>query len=294
LATAWNILVAARNILATAIPLSMPRKRLDTLLGERGLFESRAKAASSVLAGAVRLGAGHDRAAKPGTLVAEDVEVEVARAPRYVSRGGLKLERALDRFGISPSGRLCLDLGASTGGFSDCLLQRGAAGVVAVDVGYGELHWKVRQDPRVTVLERQNARALAPEQLPYAPDLVVVDVSFIGLSKVLPAAIHCAASRFDLVALVKPQFELGRERVGRGGVVRRAEDRLEALIAVGETAHRLGLAIQGFCSSGLPGPAGNEESFVWCTEGARGGVEDIAAAARAAEPEAPVPELEAR
>jgi 23S rRNA (cytidine1920-2'-O)/16S rRNA (cytidine1409-2'-O)-methyltransferase len=197
------------------------RKRLDTLLVERGLFESRAKAASSVIAGVVRLGPGQERAAKPGTLVSEDVEVEVARAPRYVSRGGLKLERALDCFGISPLGRLCLDLGASTGGFSDCLLQGGAAGVATVDVGYGELHWKLRQDPRITVLERQNARALTPDRLPYAPNLVVVDLSFIGLAKVLPAVVRCAASRFDLVALVKPQFELGpvgcaRERGGGG------------------------------------------------------------------------------
>jgi 23S rRNA (cytidine1920-2'-O)/16S rRNA (cytidine1409-2'-O)-methyltransferase len=262
------------------------RKRLDTLLVERGLFESRSKAAASVLAGAVRLGPGREHAEKPGMLVSPKVELDVRQEPRYVSRGGLKLERALACFGLEPLGRLCLDVGASTGGFTDCLLQGGAARVVAVDVAYGELHWKIRQDPRVTVLERLNARRLERGSLPYAPDLVVVDVSFIGLAKVLPAIARCAGSRLDLLALVKPQFELGRDRIGKGGVVRRPDDRLEALVSVGEAACGLGLAVQGYCSSGLPGPAGNEESFVWCTEGERGGVEDLAAAARAAEPQA--------
>src|SRR2546428_2729115 len=181
------------------------RKRLDTVLVERGLFESRNKAAASVLAGAVRLGAGGQRAAKPGMLVAPDVELDVEQAPRYVSRGGLKLERALATFGISPLGRLCLDVGASTGGFTDCLLQGGGARVAAVDVAYGELHWRIRQDARVTVLERLNARTLAPNRLPYAPDLIVIDVSFIGLAKILPAVARCTAVRFDLLALVKPQ-----------------------------------------------------------------------------------------
>jgi 23S rRNA (cytidine1920-2'-O)/16S rRNA (cytidine1409-2'-O)-methyltransferase len=262
------------------------RKRLDTLLVERGLFESRSKATASVLAGAVRVGPGRERADKPGMLVPVEVELDVRQEPRYVSRGGFKLERALGCFGLDPLGRLCLDVGASTGGFTDCLLQGGAARVVTVDVAYGELHWKIRQDPRVTVIERLNARRLERGSLPYAPDLVVVDVSFIGLAKVLPAIARCAASRFDLLALVKPQFELGRGRVGKGGVVRRPDDRLEALVSVGETARGLELAIQGYCSSGLPGPAGNEESFVWCTEGERGGVDDLVAAARAAEPKA--------
>jgi 23S rRNA (cytidine1920-2'-O)/16S rRNA (cytidine1409-2'-O)-methyltransferase len=238
------------------------------------------------MAGAVRVGRGGERAAKPGMLVGSEVELAVEAGPRYVSRGGLKLERALACFGLEPLGRLCLDVGASTGGFTDCLLQGGAARVVALDVAYGELHWTIRQDPRVTVLERLNARGLEPASLPYAPDLVVVDVSFIGLAKVLPALKRCAATRFDLVALVKPQFELGRERVGKGGVVRRPDDRLEALVAVGEAALGLGLSVQGYCSSGLPGPAGNEESFVWCTEESRAGFDDLVAAARAAEPQA--------
>ncbi len=258
------------------------RKRLDTLLVERGLFESRSKASASVLAGQVRLGSGRERAAKPGMLVPEEAEIEVASAPRYVSRGGLKLERGLACFGVSPLSRLCLDVGASTGGFTDCLLRSGAARVTAVDVAYGELHWTLRQDPRVTVIERANARSLDPEDLPYAPDLVTIDVSFIGLQKVLPAVVRCAAARFDLVALVKPQFELGRERVGKGGVVRRPEDRLEALVEVGEAARSLGLSVHGFCDSGLPGPAGNRESFVWCTENSRTGLDELAAAAQVA------------
>jgi 23S rRNA (cytidine1920-2'-O)/16S rRNA (cytidine1409-2'-O)-methyltransferase len=176
-------------------------------------------------------------------------------------------------------------VGASTGGFTDCLLKGGAAHVVALDVGYGELHWELRRDPRVTVLERTNARAIEPGTLPYAPELIVMDVSFIGLEKVLPAAARAAATRFDLLALVKPQFQLGRDRVGRGGVVRRPEDRLEALVTVGEAARALALSVQGYCPSGLPGPAGNRESFIWCAEGSREGMEDLVAAARVAEPD---------
>ncbi len=259
------------------------------MLVERGVFESRSKASAAILAGHVRLGSGHERAAKPGTLVAEGVEVEVERVPRYVSRGGRKLERALTQFGISPDGRLCLDVGASTGGFTDCLLQGGAARVVALDVGYGELDWKLRQDPRVTVVERTNARAIDRAVLPYAPDLITVDVSFIGLEKILPALAGCAAATFDLVALVKPQFQLERGRVGKGGVVRAAEDRVVAMVRVGAAARGLGLAVQGYCDSGLPGPAGNRESFIWCAEGSRPGVEDLVSAARVAEPEAAWP-----
>jgi 23S rRNA (cytidine1920-2'-O)/16S rRNA (cytidine1409-2'-O)-methyltransferase len=266
--------------------MSVTKVRLDTLLVSRGLFESRSKAAGSVMAGEVRVGAGAERACKPGMLVPEGVEVSLEERPRYVSRGGLKLERALERFGLDVAGRRCLDVGASTGGFTDCLLQHGAGHVVAVDVGYGELDWRIRRDPRVTVLERTNARSVRPEDLPYAPELIVVDVSFIGLDKVLPPIAACAAERFDLLALVKPQFEVGRERVGKGGVVREAADRLDALLSAGATAVALGLSVQGFASSGLPGPAGNRESFLWCTEGSRDGVVDLEAAALEAEPEA--------
>jgi 23S rRNA (cytidine1920-2'-O)/16S rRNA (cytidine1409-2'-O)-methyltransferase len=262
------------------------KQRLDVLLTKRGLYESRSRAAAAVLAGDVRLGGHGRRAQKPGQLVADDVAVEVTEAPAYVSRGGVKLANALDAFGIDPAGRRCLDVGASTGGFSDCLLQRGAAAVTAVDVAYGELHWRLRQDPRVTVLERRNARSLQAAQLPYRPDLLVADVSFISLAKVLPAVLPCAAPRFDCLALVKPQFELGRDRVAKGGVVRSADDRRVALIGVGELVRdRLGLTVLGFTSSGLPGPAGNRESFAWIAEpGRAGAVDDLEEAARGAEP----------
>jgi 23S rRNA (cytidine1920-2'-O)/16S rRNA (cytidine1409-2'-O)-methyltransferase len=260
------------------------KRRLDTLLAERGLFETRSRAAAAVIAGDVRV-AGQP-ARKPGTLVAEDADLAVEQPPPFVSRGGIKLANALDAFGVDPAGRLALDVGASTGGFSDCLLQRGAAAVTAVDVAYGELHWGLRNDPRVTVLERQNARSLTPDALLYPPDLIVADLAFISLIKVLPAVLACAAPRFDCLALVKPQFEVGRERVGRGGVVRSADDRRSALVGVGESARReLGVAVLGFTSSGLPGPAGNRESFVWLAEAGRGGeVSDVTAAARSAEP----------
>jgi 23S rRNA (cytidine1920-2'-O)/16S rRNA (cytidine1409-2'-O)-methyltransferase len=262
----------------------MAKVRLDTLLHRRGLFASRARAAASVMAGEVRLGTDGARADKPGQLVAEDVAAAVDERPRYVSRGGIKLANALDATGLEPAGRLCLDVGASTGGFSDCLLQRGAAHVVAVDVAYGELDWRLRTDERVTVLERVNARALRPDQLPYAPDLVVADVSFISLAKVLPAVLACAADRFDALAMVKPQFEVGRERVGKGGVVREAADRRAALVAVAAAAQAAGAAVLGFAPSGLPGPKGNRETFVWLAErGRAGAVADVEAAVAAVE-----------
>ena len=264
----------------------MAKQRLDTLLAERGLYESRSRAAAAVLAGDVRLGGDGRRAEKPGQLVADDVQLAVAEVPAYVSRGGIKLANALDAFGLDVAGRHCLDVGASTGGFSDCLLQRGAAAVVALDVAYGELHWRLRQDARVTVLERSNARAITPAALPFEPDLIVADVSFISLEKALPPALACAAPRFDCLALVKPQFELGRERVGKGGVVRSPGDRRAALVGVGELVReRLGLSLLGFASSGLPGPAGNRESFAWIAEpGREGAVDDVEAAARRVEP----------
>jgi 23S rRNA (cytidine1920-2'-O)/16S rRNA (cytidine1409-2'-O)-methyltransferase len=260
------------------------KRRLDTLLAERGLFDSRSRAAAAVIAGDVRVEG--RPAEKPGQLVSDNVAVAVAEPPRYVSRGGIKLENALDAFGVDADGRRALDVGAATGGFTDCLLQRGAAAVIALDVAYGELHWRVRNDPRVTVMERRNARSLEPGELPYAPDLIVADVSFISLTKVLPAVLSAAAPRFDCLALVKPQFEAGRERVGKGGVVRSADDRRAALVAVGEHARtRLGVAVLGYASSGLPGPAGNRESFIWLgAAGRRGAAEDLVAAARRAEP----------
>jgi 23S rRNA (cytidine1920-2'-O)/16S rRNA (cytidine1409-2'-O)-methyltransferase len=237
-----------------------------------------------VLAGDVRLLPDRRRAEKPGQLVPEDIELEVAQPPSFVSRGGIKLANALDRLRVDVSGRRALDVGASTGGFTDCLLQRGAEHVVALDVAYGELHWRLRTDPRVTALDRRNARALDPAELPYAPDLIVVDVSFISLTKVLPAVLVGAAARYDCLALVKPQFEVGRERVGKGGVVREAEFRREALLDVARAAGGLRAGVQGFASSGLPGPKGNLETFVWLAEPGRGGLDDLAVAVREVEP----------
>jgi 23S rRNA (cytidine1920-2'-O)/16S rRNA (cytidine1409-2'-O)-methyltransferase len=256
------------------------RKRLDTLMAERGLFASRSRAAAAVMAGEVRVGG--EPARKPGQLVAEDEEITVNRGPDYVSRGGIKLANALDALGIDVGGRNALDVGASTGGFTDVLLQRGAAHVVALDVAYGELNWRLRQDARVTVLERTNARSLDPAALPYRPDLIVADVSFISLTKVLPAVLACAAERFDCLAMVKPQFEAGRGRVGKGGVVRDQETRVETLVSVATSADEAGFSVMGFAPSGLPGPSGNRETFAWIAEpGRSGALGDLEAAARA-------------
>jgi 23S rRNA (cytidine1920-2'-O)/16S rRNA (cytidine1409-2'-O)-methyltransferase len=264
----------------------MTKSRLDSLLAERGLFESRSRAAAAVAAGRVRLGRDGRRADRPGARVAVDVEVALEAGDDYVSRGGVKLANALDAFGLEVAGRRALDVGASTGGFTDCLLQRGAAHVVALDVAQGELHERLRADPRVTVVERSNARRVDPGSLPYRPELIVVDVSFISLAKVLPAVLAVApAAGFDCLALVKPQFELGRERVGKGGVVRSASDRHEALVSVGRfVVDELELSVLGFASSGLPGPAGNRESFVWIGPAGRpGAVADLRRAAVLAE-----------
>ncbi|MBJ7329020.1 MAG: TlyA family RNA methyltransferase [Solirubrobacteraceae bacterium] len=262
----------------------MSRVRLDSLLTERGLFASRTRAAASVMAGEVRIGDDGLRASKPGQMVAADVVLHVDEKPRFVSRGGEKLTNALEATGLDPAGRQALDVGASTGGFTDVLLQRGAEHVIALDVAYGELDWKLRTDERVTVIERTNARAITADDLPYRPDLVVADVSFISLTKVLPAVLQTTAPRFDALAMVKPQFELGRKRVGKG-VVHDPDDRREALLGVAASAQELGASVLGFASSGLPGPKGNKESFVWLAESGReGAVDDLEAAARVVEP----------
>jgi 23S rRNA (cytidine1920-2'-O)/16S rRNA (cytidine1409-2'-O)-methyltransferase len=253
----------------------MAKRRLDALLAERGLFESRSRAAASVIAGEVRIGPDGLRATKPGQAVDEDAELHLDERPRFVSRGGIKLANALASSRIDPAGRLCLDVGASTGGFTDCLLQAGAAHVVALDVAYGELAWSLRTDPRVTVIERTNARRIDPASLPYAPDLIVVDVSFISLRTILAAVLATAAPRFDALAMIKPQFELGRGRA-KGGVVRDPADRREALVAVGESARALGVSVLGFHSSGLAGPKGNLETFVAMAEPARACSEESA------------------
>jgi 23S rRNA (cytidine1920-2'-O)/16S rRNA (cytidine1409-2'-O)-methyltransferase len=262
------------------------KRRLDQLLAERGLFESRARAAASILAGDVLLLPDRRRADKPGQMVAADVELEVRPTQDFVSRGGVKLANALDALGLDVTGARALDVGASTGGFTDCLLQRGAEHVIALDVAYGELSWKLRGDPRVTVLERRNARSVLGDELPYPPGLIVIDVSFISLTKVLPAVLACAGPRYDCLAMVKPQFEVGRERIAKGGVVREARFRREAIIAVGRAALALGAVVAGVAPSGLPGPKGNRETFLWLVDAARpprAGV-DLEAAALEVEP----------
>ena len=258
------------------------------MLSERGLFKSRSRAAASVIAGEVMLLPGRTRAIKPGQMVADDAQFELAPARAYASRGGVKLANALDALGVEVSGRRALDVGASTGGFTDCLLARGADHVIALDVAYGQLDWELRQDPRVTVIERHNARSLVAGELEYAPDLIVIDVSFVSVAKVLGPVLACAASSFDCLALVKPQFEVGRDRVGKGGVVRDGAVRRGALVEVGEAALALGATVCGYASSGLPGPKGNLETFIWLAEpgrpGGLAGVGELDAAAREVEP----------
>jgi 23S rRNA (cytidine1920-2'-O)/16S rRNA (cytidine1409-2'-O)-methyltransferase len=252
------------------------KARIDAVLAERGLFPSRSAAAGAVRAGEVRVGEDGLIALRPSQLVEPDAELLVDAGPRFVSRGGIKLDNALEALGIEVAGRDCLDVGASTGGFTDCLLQRGAARVAAVDVAYGQIDVRLREDSRVTVLERLNARELSRSGLPFQPNLATIDVSFISLTKVLPAVASCLAPDGEILAMVKPQFELGRERV-RKGVVRDPVDRREAILGVARAAGDLGLAVRGFASSGLPGPKGNRETFVWCG-GASEGVADLEAA----------------
>ena len=230
------------------------RKRLDVLLVERGLAETRSQAQAFVLAGLV---SGYD---KPGQQLEEDAELRVARPPRFVSRGGQKLANALAALAVDPSARDCADVGASTGGFTDCLLQAGASRVIAIDVGYGQLHPRLRADSRVTVLERTNARTLT--ELPFAPELVVCDVSFISVRKALPPVLALAQPGWEALVLVKPQFEAGREEVGKGGVVRDPEVHARVLRNVAEAALAWPAQVVGVVDSGLPGPKGNREFFL--------------------------------
>jgi len=243
------------------------RRRADTLLAERGLAPSRTAAAATVRAGRVRLGKDGSTVDKPSELVPEDAELLVEEGEQFVSRGGIKLNNALDRLPVEVEDRLALDVGASTGGFTDCLLQRGARMVLAVDVGYGQLDWRLRQDSRVLVMERLNARYLGDSFLPFRPELITVDVSFISLAMLIPSIVATAAEEFDLLGLVKPQFELGKEKVGKGGVVRDAGDRRDAIRRVAEATRQEGLVVRGLASSGLPGPKGNRETFVWAARG---------------------------
>jgi 23S rRNA (cytidine1920-2'-O)/16S rRNA (cytidine1409-2'-O)-methyltransferase len=248
------------------------RNRLDTELVRRGLARSREQAAALVEAGRVRVRG--DLARKAAAMVdpADPVRV-VGEDPStaYVSRGAHKLAGALAAFapdGLTAAGRRCLDAGASTGGFTDVLLRAGAAEVVAVDVGYGQLAWSLRTDPRVRVVERTNVRTLEPDAIGGPVALTVADLSFISLRLVLPALAACTAPDGDLVPMVKPQFEVGRERVGAGGVVRDPALRAQAVLDVAATAERIGLGLAGVVASPLPGPSGNVEFFVWLRRGA--------------------------
>jgi 23S rRNA (cytidine1920-2'-O)/16S rRNA (cytidine1409-2'-O)-methyltransferase len=242
-------------------------RRLDAELVRRGLARSRQHADELVTAG--RVSVSGRTAAKSATQVDPAVAILVATDsadPGYASRGGHKLAGALDVFepaGLRVTGRTCLDAGASTGGFTDVLLRRGAAQVIAVDVGYGQLVWALQRDPRVVVLDRQNVRELTADKLPYRPELVVGDLSFISLRLVLAPLLTCAAPDADLVLMVKPQFEVGRERLGSGGVVRDPALRAAAVADVAASAARLGLGTRGVVASPLPGPSGNVEYFLW-------------------------------
>jgi 23S rRNA (cytidine1920-2'-O)/16S rRNA (cytidine1409-2'-O)-methyltransferase len=249
----------------------MAKKRLDVLLVERGLAESRTQAQRLIRAGLVRVKG--QVADKPGPQVATNVEITLQVRPRFVSRGGEKLEAALTRFGLDVTGAVVADVGASTGGFTDCLLQHGACRVYAIDVGYGQLAWRLRNDPRVVVMERTNARYL--QSLPEPVNLVTADVSFISLGLILPAAVRwltppTGGGEGGVVALIKPQFEAGRREVGKGGVVRDPEVHQRVLERVVSIAAELGLGLCGLMPSPLRGPAGNAEFLGWWEMGAKG------------------------
>ena len=238
-----------------------PRTRLDQLLVERELVETRSKARALVMAGEVFVDG--QRCDKAGTLVAADAAVEVRTPMKYVSRGGLKLEAALEAFEYDCQDKIAIDVGASTGGFTDCLLQHGAARVYAVDVGYGQLAWKLREDPRVVVIERTNIRHMPADALPEKCALAVIDCSFISLELVLPNTLTFLTPGADIIALVKPQFEAGPEHVGKGGVVRDPAAREQAIANVVEAATNLGLEVVDRIDSPVHGPAGNVECLVW-------------------------------
>ena len=245
----------------------MSRRRLDAELVRRNLVRSREHAREVIEAGHVTIRG--TVAVKPATMVdaAEAVEITVPAAYGYVSRGAHKLIGALDGLGVVVSGRRALDAGASTGGFTQVLLERGAAQVIAVDVGYGQLAWVLQSDPRVTVLDRVNVRALAPEQLDYRPDLIVADLSFISLALVLPALVACADPDADMLVMVKPQFEVGRELVGSGGVVREPALRRSTIRRISDVAATNGWGTAGSVASPLPGPSGNVEYFLHLRRG---------------------------
>ena len=239
----------------------MKRERIDKLLVERGLAGSRTKAQAMIMAGVVLVN--EQRIEKPSEQIAPDSDIRIKHADdptsRYVGRGGLKLEAALREFQIDPHGLVCLDVGASTGGFTDCLLQNGAAEVFAIDVGHNQLDWRLRSDPRVTVREGINARYLEPDTFPVSFDLVVIDVSFISVTKILPSLLPLLKPHGSLVVLIKPQFEVGRGEVGKGGIVRDEEKRIKAVEQIHGFAATLGLELHGMIESPITGAEGNIE-----------------------------------
>lgn len=252
----------------------MSKQRLDLLLTRRGLAESREKAQRLILAGEVTVDG--ETITKPSAQVSAEAEIAIITSLPYVSRGGIKLQRALDAFGVDVRGKVVADLGASTGGFTDCLLQHGAARVYAIDVGYGQLAWALQQDPRVIVMDRTNARYL--ESLPEPVDLVTIDVSFISLLLVLPAAIRILQGEGEIIALIKPQFEAGRAQVGRGGVVRSPAVHREVLERVALWSQQQGLLVCGMVPSPIKGPAGNIEFLIYLCLGEGQPVADVQAA----------------
>lgn len=236
----------------------MAKKRLDLLVTERGLIDSREKAKAVIMSGQVFVDG--QRADKPGASFSDDCTIEIhGDVLKYVSRGGYKIEKALDEFEISPEGRVCIDCGASTGGFTDCLLQRGAAKVYDVDVGYGQLAWSIRNDPRVVVMERTNVRSIEPSMFPDTPSLAVIDVSFISLSLVLPAVRNVLTPDGEVACLIKPQFEAGREKVGKKGVVRDLDTHIEVLERFIFNAQSNGFYVKNISFSPIKGPEGNIE-----------------------------------
>lgn len=242
------------------------KTRLDRVLVDRGLVESREKAQALILAGAVEVDG--LSAIKAGTPVGDDAAIRILEeaagtALRYVGRGGLKLEAALARFGLDPGGKVAADIGASTGGFTDCLLQHGAARIYAIDVGYGQLAWSLRRDPRVHVIDRMNIRNLPPGRIPEPVDLATIDVSFISLRKVLPKAVELVRPHGVIVALVKPQFEVGKGAVGKGGIVRDPENRERAVEGILRFAEGIGLVVKGAMQSPITGQKGNVEYLIY-------------------------------
>ena len=254
----------------------MKKVRLDVLLVERGLTQSRERAKAVIMSGNVYVA--QQKADKPGMQVSEDAAVEVRSLPEFVSRGGQKLEKALNHFGVSPEGKVCIDCGASTGGFTDCLLKNGARLVYAIDVGYGQLAWKVRNDPRVVTMERTNIRYVTADMLEVRPNFAAIDVSFISLALVLPVLEVLLTDEGQVICLIKPQFEAGREKVGKKGVVRDKKTHLEVLEAFVQNAESAGFVINSMTYSPVRGPEGNIEYLAWLSrlgEGAGVDLEEI-------------------